>query len=82
MHDEQANPQNAVVSLNLKNFSNQIFLENRGTVVATASESQPSFFKCGGSCDTGWNFHVRGPVAVQGESVASDSSPIIHLDEK
>lgn len=39
MHDEQANPQNAVVSLNLKNFSNQIFLENRATVVATASES-------------------------------------------
>lgn len=39
MHDEQANPQNAVVSLNLKNFANQIFLENRGIVVATASES-------------------------------------------
>lgn len=39
MHDEQANPQNAVVSLNLKNFSNQVFLENRGTVAATASES-------------------------------------------
>lgn len=39
MHDEQANPQNAVVSLNLKDFSNKIFLENRGTVEATASES-------------------------------------------
>lgn len=39
MHDEQANPQNAVVSLNLENFSDQVFLENRGTVVATSSES-------------------------------------------
>lgn len=54
MHDEQANPQNAVVSLNLKNFSEQIVLEKRGTVVATASESHNlGFLTCGRSCDTG-----------------------------
>lgn len=30
MHDEQANPQNAVVSQRLMNFSEQIFSENKG----------------------------------------------------
>lgn len=30
MHDEQANPQNAVVSQHLKKFSEQIFSENKG----------------------------------------------------